>query len=468
MSSLKCVLAFTILMVSVGCVILPSQPKLTPLEEAQNAVAEAERAIGEAEAAGAQTYAPTNLALAKDFLKLSLDALATAGAGDRGLDNEVVYRESASLARRASGEASLALSKVKLGKEAQGVIEGARVSLKGAQANINVDIEEVARASNLLKVAQQKFSEGEYKAAREQALTAQVVAEEAVRSARTPEGSKAIIEQARHAIEDARSSDVALAIIESSLKKLQEAEKLHAEGRYTEAVNFANESRYIAERERLRVDAERAIGDVRDELVNPTKYYPPLTVQRATDILTDSQIAFSQGDYISALDRSNEALKLLGLPQVAVKATLPPPAAAPPERLPPPSSPAKEGEKAPSPPTKGERVHTVRRGETLWAIAGSPQVYSDPYQWIRIYEANLKRLRDPDHILPGQKLTIPDPNAIPPGYYLVRKGDTLWSIAGKEAAFGNSQMWFQLYRANRDRIRNPDLIYPYQLLSIER
>jgi hypothetical protein len=52
-----------------------------------------------------------------------------------------------------------------------------------------------------------------------------------------------------------------------------------------------------------------------------------------------------------------------------------------------------------------ERTHTVVRGNTLWDLAAA--VYGDPFRWPRIFEANRDRVQDPDLIFPGQVLRIP-------------------------------------------------------------
>jgi nucleoid-associated protein YgaU len=54
-----------------------------------------------------------------------------------------------------------------------------------------------------------------------------------------------------------------------------------------------------------------------------------------------------------------------------------------------------------------KRSHTVVRGEYLWKIAGYEDVYGDPYQWPRIYNANRDQIEDPDLIYPDQVFTIP-------------------------------------------------------------
>ena len=48
--------------------------------------------------------------------------------------------------------------------------------------------------------------------------------------------------------------------------------------------------------------------------------------------------------------------------------------------------------------------------------------------------------------------------------YTVRSGDCLWNIAKK--FYGNGSQYTKIYNANRDKIKNPNLIYPNQVLWI--
>jgi nucleoid-associated protein YgaU len=50
------------------------------------------------------------------------------------------------------------------------------------------------------------------------------------------------------------------------------------------------------------------------------------------------------------------------------------------------------------------------------------------------------------------------------GKVTIQKGATLWELA--EANYGDGVKYWQIYRANRDQIRNPDLIYPGQIFTI--
>ena len=52
--------------------------------------------------------------------------------------------------------------------------------------------------------------------------------------------------------------------------------------------------------------------------------------------------------------------------------------------------------------------------------------------------------------------------------YVVQKGDHLWGISAKPAVYGDPYQWPLLYKRNRDEIYDPDLIYPGQVLQIER
>ncbi len=50
--------------------------------------------------------------------------------------------------------------------------------------------------------------------------------------------------------------------------------------------------------------------------------------------------------------------------------------------------------------------------------------------------------------------------------YTVVKGDYLWKIAKKKEYYGNGFAWPNIYKANKDKIKNPDLIYPKQVFTI--
>lgn len=57
-------------------------------------------------------------------------------------------------------------------------------------------------------------------------------------------------------------------------------------------------------------------------------------------------------------------------------------------------------------PAAAQRIHEVVAGDTLSKIA--KQFYGDASQYPKIFEANRDQLKDPDLIKPGQKLKIPE------------------------------------------------------------
>ncbi len=52
------------------------------------------------------------------------------------------------------------------------------------------------------------------------------------------------------------------------------------------------------------------------------------------------------------------------------------------------------------------------------------------------------------------------------GKYLVVAHDTLWGIAGKTDVYSDNFQWPLIFKANRDTIKDPDLIYPKQDFKI--
>ena len=52
-------------------------------------------------------------------------------------------------------------------------------------------------------------------------------------------------------------------------------------------------------------------------------------------------------------------------------------------------------------------AHTVKKGECLWWIAEYKQIYNDPFMWPFIYKANRDQIKNPDLIYPGQNFSIP-------------------------------------------------------------
>jgi len=109
--------------------------------------------------------------------------------------------------------------------------------------------------------------------------------------------------------------------------------------------------------------------------------------------------------------------------------------------------------------------YTVVDGDCLYKISGKEQVYSDPLKWPVLYRANRDKIKDPDLIYPGWVLNVPRGL---PVEWVVYEGEFLAKIAGYEEVYGNRSEWTKIYEANKDEIKDPDLIYPKQVLQIPR
>jgi nucleoid-associated protein YgaU len=107
----------------------------------------------------------------------------------------------------------------------------------------------------------------------------------------------------------------------------------------------------------------------------------------------------------------------------------------------------------------------IQSGECLWIIAGYEQIYSDPVKWPRIFRANTDKIIDPEWIYPDTALVIPRNW---PRRHTVSLDESLSLISGYWEVYSTPMEWTRLYEANKDMIRDPDLIYPEQVLKIPR
>ncbi len=105
--------------------------------------------------------------------------------------------------------------------------------------------------------------------------------------------------------------------------------------------------------------------------------------------------------------------------------------------------------------------YKVNEGDWLSKIASMRNIYADGKKWPMIYEANKDKVKNPNLIYPGWVLLIPTLDS-----YTVLPGDCLWMIASYLSIYSDAKKWPEIYEANKDKIKDPDLIYPKQVITI--
>lgn len=75
-----------------------------------------------------------------------------------------------------------------------------------------------------------------------------------------------------------------------------------------------------------------------------------------------------------------------------------------------------------------------------------------------------KKKADFSNVESGSSVT--EPQAEEPETYTVESGDSLWAISNR--FYGDGNQWNRIYEANRDTIKDPDVIQPGWVLNIPR
>ena len=185
-----------------------------------------------------------------------------------------------------------------------------------------------------------------------------------------------------------------------------------------------------------------AIAALEERVGELARLSPAQLLDRASELDTLSvEVAEMQENPIALLSEPRNRLNRLASRIEALKASLPKPQ---------------------------HDIYNVIRGDYLWKISGKSEIYDDPWKWMRIYSSNREDIRDPDLIYPDQRLRIP--RQIGRDEHLVIKGEFLRKIAGYTEVYGDPFQWTKIYQANKTYgfIQDPNLIYPEMILIIPR
>ncbi len=118
-------------------------------------------------------------------------------------------------------------------------------------------------------------------------------------------------------------------------------------------------------------------------------------------------------------------------------------------------------------------TYKVQKGDHLWGIA--EKFYGSGYNWVDIAKEN--NLKNANLLRVDQELKIPKVEVRKPvivaekfgptisgNEYTVQKGDHLWGIAVR--AYGDGYQWVKI--ASENNLKNPNLIYPGNVLKLPR
>ena len=111
------------------------------------------------------------------------------------------------------------------------------------------------------------------------------------------------------------------------------------------------------------------------------------------------------------------------------------------------------------------RSYTVASGDYLVKISGMRRIYSDEKRWKRIFRGNRDKIKNPNLIYPDQIFLIP--RGMPSSHTVVA-GESLSIIAGYWEVYGDRSQWKRLAQANAGKVTNPDVIEPGMVLTIPR
>ncbi len=137
---------------------------------------------------------------------------------------------------------------------------------------------------------------------------------------------------------------------------------------------------------------------------DPTKPDPSTVAVASVETVAPQVAAPDGGEPLQVPVTPAPALQTLGDASVSQSPTAPAPVATVADTAAVPAPNAPQADPVPSP-AKSPVTITVQPGLTLWAIAESE--FGNGVRYVQVFEANKDKIRDPDLIYPGQVFTVP-------------------------------------------------------------
>ncbi|TYB31408.1 MAG: LysM peptidoglycan-binding domain-containing protein [Candidatus Mcinerneyibacterium aminivorans] len=114
-----------------------------------------------------------------------------------------------------------------------------------------------------------------------------------------------------------------------------------------------------------------------------------------------------------------------------------------------------------------KKQYVVKKGDWLSKLAEYEEIYGkgNYWKWPVIYRANRDKIDNVDLIYPGQEFKIP---RLLPKKWEVYKGETLTKISSYYEIYDSAEKWKKIYEANKEKISNPDVVDSGTMLQIPR
>ena len=173
--------------------------------------------------------------------------------------------------------------------------------------------------------------------------------------------------------------------LQENAKLIKLAEDSYAQGKYDDAINYAQEAVKFAQLSDDYVNATDAVAAAQIRIdwaksVGAPKRHAEI-FERATAAFDEAHSAYATEDWGKAKSAAERVIAILSeLPDTPVFAA------------------------------QYRVKNWIPLKDCLWNIAAKPEIYDDPFQWRHIYNANKSKLpkpNNPDLVLPGTLLDIP-------------------------------------------------------------